>query len=182
MSNPETSIQLIERVRAGEKQALADLYDAYSGMVYGLVLRMVYSEPIAQEIVQDVFLKVWNNIKSYDATKSRISTWIMNIARNRAIDEIRSKRFKNDRENQSIENSVQQIEALGGSEIKTDSIGLKSVMRRLRPEQQKLIELVYFGGFTHEEAAKELSIPLGTVKTRIRSSIQELRKQLRVEQ
>lgn len=181
MSNLSTSISLVEQIRAGDRQALERLYDAYAGMVYGVVLKMIRNEELAQEIVQDVFLRVWKNIDKYDEAKARISTWIINIARNRTIDEIRSKNFKNQQENQSLDVSVNEGELGGSTEMKVDAIGLKSVINKLRPEQKLLLELVYFGGYTHEEAAKELNIPLGTVKTRIRSSILELRKILKVE-
>lgn len=181
MSNQNSSISLVDQIRAGNRQALAELYDAYAGMVYGVVLKMIRNDEIAQEIVQDVFLRVWKNIDTYDPTRARISTWMINIARNRTIDEIRSKNYKNLKENQSIDDSVNEGEAGGSVEMKVDAIGLKSVVNRLRPEQKLLLEYVYFGGYTHEEAAKELNIPLGTVKTRIRSSILELRKILKVE-
>lgn len=181
MTNLSTSASLVDQIQAGDKQALAKLYDAYAGMVYGVVLKMIRNEELAQEIVQDVFLRVWKNIASYDSTKARISTWIINIARNRAIDELRSKNFKNQQENQSLDLSVNEGELGGSVEMKVDAIGLKSVINKLRPDQKLLLELVYYGGFTHEEAAKELNIPLGTVKTRIRSSILELRKALKVE-
>ncbi|MBI1223432.1 MAG: sigma-70 family RNA polymerase sigma factor [Bacteroidetes bacterium] len=181
MNTPSSGISLVDQLRNGDKQALEKLYDAYSGMVYGVILKMIRDEETAQEIVQDVFLKVWNNIKNYDESKARLSTWIMNIARNRTIDEIRSKKFRNQKENQNIEDSVYEVDKGNNTELKVDSIGLKSVIERLRPEQKMLLELVYFGGYTHDEAAKELSIPLGTVKTRLRASIIELRKVLKVE-
>ena len=175
-------MSLVAALRNGDRQALAKLYDAYSGMVYGVVLKMIRDEDLAQEIVQDVFLKVWKNIESFDESKARLSTWIMNIARNRTIDEIRSKQYKNQKENQNLEDSVYEVDREGSAETKVDTIGLRGVMDRLRPEQKTLIEYVYFGGYTHDEAARELNIPLGTVKTRIRSSILELRKILKVEQ
>lgn len=181
MSNLNSSISLVDQLKAGSKEALSDLYDAYAGMVYGVVLKMIRNEEIAQEIVQDVFLKVWKNIDTYDPAKAKISTWMINIARNRTIDEIRSKQFRNQQENQSIDDSVYEGDKGGSVEMKVDAIGLKSVINRLRPEQKQLIDYVYFGGYTHEEAAKELNIPLGTVKTRIRSSILELRKLVNVE-
>lgn len=181
MSNLNSSISLVDQIRAGNRQALAELYDAYAGMVYGVVLKMIRNEELAQEIVQDVFLKVWKNIDSYDPSRARISTWMINIARNRTIDEIRSKNYRNHQENQSIDDSVYEGATGGSVEMKVDAIGLKSVLNRLRPEQKLLLEYVYYGGYTHEEAAKELNIPLGTVKTRIRSSILELRKLVKVE-
>ncbi len=181
MSNLSTSVSLVEKIRAGDRQALERLYDAYAGMVYGVVLKMIRDEELAQEIVQNVFLRLWKNIDKYDEAKAKISTWIINIARNRIIDEIRSENFKNQQENQSLDYSVNEGELGGSTEMKVNAIGLKSMINKLRSEQKLLLELVYFGGYTHEEAAKELNIPLGTVKTRIRSSILELRKILKVE-
>lgn len=181
MSNLSTSVSLVEQIRAGDRQALERLYDAYAGMVYGVVLKMIRDEELAQEIVQNVFLRLWKNIDKYDEAKAKISTWIINIARNRIIDEIRSKNFKNQQENQSLDYSVNEGELGGSTEMKVNAIGPKSMINKLRSEQKLLLELVYFGGYTHEEAAKELNIPLGTVKTRIRSSILELRKILKVE-
>lgn len=181
MTNLNASISLVDQLRTGDKAAMAKLYDAYAGMVYGVVLKMIREEELAREIVQDVFIKVWKNISSYDESKARLSTWIMNIARNRCIDEIRSKTFKNQKENQSLDDSVYEVDKGNNAELKVDTIGLRSVVERLRPEQKKLLELVYFGGYTHGEAAKELGIPLGTVKTRVRNSILELRKILKVE-
>ncbi len=181
MSNADSGISLVEQIKAGNRQALEELYDAYAGMVYGVVLKMIRNEELAQEIVQDVFLRVWKSIDSYDPAKAKISTWMINIARNRTIDEIRSKNYRNLQENQSIHDSVHEEGKTGRVEMKVDAIGLKSVINRLRPEQKLLLEFVYFGGYTHEEAARELNIPLGTVKTRIRSSILELRKLVKVE-
>ncbi|MHB1278352.1 MAG: RNA polymerase sigma factor [Bacteroidia bacterium] len=181
MSNLNSSRSLIDQIRAGNRQALAELYDAYAGMVYGVVLKMIRNEELAQEIVQDVFLRVWKNIDTYDPAKARISTWMINIARNRTIDEMRSKNYRKHQENQSIDDSVNEGGKGGSVELKVDAIGLKSIINRLRPEQKLLLDYVYFGGYTHEEAAKELNIPLGTVKTRIRSSILELRKLMKVE-
>ncbi len=181
MSTEQVHSGLIDRLRQRDKMALSAIYDAYAGMVYGTVLKMVADEDLARELVQDVFLKVWNNIGQYDDAKGRLSTWIMNIARNRAIDELRSKSFRNRKENRNIENSVDEVEKAEKVNQKEDTLDVRSFADLLRPEQKQLIDLVYFNGYTHEEAAKELSIPLGTVKTRLRNSILELRKRLKVE-
>ncbi|TNE79478.1 MAG: sigma-70 family RNA polymerase sigma factor [Bacteroidetes bacterium] len=181
MSEATPGLSITDRIRQGDKKALAELYDAYSGMVYGVVLKIVSNRELVEEIVQDVFLRVWKNMENFDPTKARISTWIINIARNRAIDELRSKSFRNQSENQTLENSVNEVDRAESTNQKVDTIGIKNLTRHLRPEQQQLIELVYFGGYTHEEAAEHLSIPLGTVKTRIRNSILELRKIVKIE-
>lgn len=173
---------IVEQLQLGNKKTFEDLYNNYSAMIYGVVTRIVENEDIACEIVQDVFLKVWKNISQYDGSKGRLSTWMLNIARNRAIDELRSKNFKQQSENQNIEDSVRTINQENRVNQRVDTIGLKQVTHKLRFEHQALVDLIYFQGYTHEEAARELNIPLGTVKTRIRSAIIELRKMLRVEQ
>lgn len=181
MSEITPGITITDRIREGDKNAMSELYDAYSGMVFGVVLKIVGNRELVEEIVQDVFIRVWKNIATFDPAKARLSTWLINIARNRAIDELRSKSYRNSSENQTLENSVNEVDRVGNSNQNTDTIGIKSLTRHLRPEQQQLIELVYFGGYTHEEAAQHLSIPLGTVKTRIRNSILELRKIVKIE-
>ncbi len=181
MSEATPGLSITDRIRQGDKKALAELYDAYSGMVYGVVLKIVGNRELVEEIVQDVFMRVWKNMGTFDPTKARISTWIINIARNRAIDELRSKSFRNQSENQTLDNSVHEVDRIESTNQKIDTIGIKNLTRHLRPEQQQLIELVYFGGYTHEEAAEHLGIPLGTVKTRIRNSILELRKIVKID-
>jgi RNA polymerase sigma-70 factor (ECF subfamily) len=101
---------------------------------------------------------------------------MVNIARNLAIDKIRSKDFKNQNKNQEIENNVTFIDEQRSTAYKPELMGVKDLVQTLKPEQKSIIDLVYFKGYTHVEAAEELGIPLGTIKTRLRMGIQELRK------
>lgn len=152
------------------------LYDMYSASLFGVISRIVPNTEVAEDILQETFLKIWNSADGYDATKGRLFTWMMNVARNLAIDKLRSKDFKNASKNQDIENNVDFIDAHKDNTFNADLIGLKDMVTALKPEFNDVLNMVYFKGYTHVEAAEELDLPLGTVKTRIRMAILELRK------
>lgn len=168
---------VVERLRRRDRDAVAILYDRYSTMLFGLIRRIVTQENIAEDVLQDSFVKAWRSFESYDESKSTLSTWLMSVARNCALDKLRSRAFRNSLKNQSLENSVSQLDRQTGTTPSTDGIGVEGLLRQLRPEQQQIIELIYYQGYTHEEAADELAMPLGTVKTRLRAAIMQLRKQ-----
>lgn len=149
------------------------LYENYSGALYGIVNSIVTDKEIANDVLQNVFVNIWRKIDSYDASKGRLFTWMLNIARNASIDEIRSKGFRDSQKNQSIEENVDIAGASIGPSI--DDVGLKKVLTKLKGELRILVDMSYFQGFTHEEISKALNIPLGTVKTRIRSALIQLR-------
>ena len=155
------------------EKAVSYLYDNYSGALYGIVNSIVTDREIANDVLQNVFINVWRKIESYDATKGRLFTWMLNIARNAAIDEVRSKGYRDSQKNQSLGENVDLPGAVTGSA--TDDVGLKKVLTKLKGELRILVDMSYFQGFTHEEIAKALNIPLGTVKTRIRSALIQLR-------
>lgn len=169
---------LVERIRKRDEQALAELYDAYSGALYGVILKVVQVEEVAADILQEVFVKIWQKMDAYNAKKGRLFTWMLNISRNRAIDYLRSNAGKYQSRVRSIEDFVHRIETAHPTEQKVDYIGLREVVDKLAPEHRILIEKVYFLGFTQAEVAKELDIPLGTVKSRIRIAMRELRKRM----
>lgn len=168
--------ELIEALRKQDKIGIDQLYDRYSTALYGVIVRIVQTEEIAEDVMQEAFLKIWNTFGSFDSSKGRLFTWIVNIARNLAIDKVRSKDFKNSNKNQDLENTVTQIDTYKNTSYNPDTLGLKELTNKLRPEQKVIVDLVYFKGFTHVEVAEELGIPLGTVKTRLRMGIIELRK------
>lgn len=158
-----------------DQSAFAYLYENYGGALNGIIYRMVNDIAVAEDILQEAFLKIWNNFAQYDASKGRLFTWMANITRNLTIDTIRSKGYKNQQRTGSIESS----EYGGGdnnSPAKFDGLGINKSVGALRPEYKKLIDLAYYFGYTQEEISKQLDIPLGTVKTRMRSAINELRK------
>lgn len=131
-------------------------------------------------MLQDVFLRIWNKIESYDASKGRLFTWMLNIARNMAIDKTRSKEISKDRKTDDIDNLVSRIDRREQAEQNVDFIGLKEVLGRLSEEQKFVVEYLYLKGYTQSELADEFNIPLGTVKTRLRLGMIELRKQLKI--
>ena len=132
-------------------------------------------QELAKDVLQEAMVKIWNNISSYDAAKGTLFTWMLNICRNMAIDKTRSKNYRNQQMNQSfdanpvLENNLQEIP-------KPETIGMKKILEKLDPAQREVVDAVYMLGYTHAEASKKLNIPLGTVKTRLRNAIQELRK------
>ena len=151
------------------------LYRQYSGVLFGVINKVVYDEQTAQDVLQDVFVKIWNNISQYNPQKGRLYTWMINIARNAAIDKLRSKGEIMKTKIQTGENVVDNLERSLKTEQVTDTIGLRKKVADLKPEYETIIDLAYYKGYTLDEISKTLEMPLGTVKTRMRSAIQQLR-------
>ncbi len=164
--------ELLEMLRRQDRKAFNYLYDNYSDALYGVVLKVVRTEETAQDLLQEIFVKIWKNIAQYDASKGRLFTWMLNIARNTSIDYLRVNRL----EIQDIDSSVYAVEQNQSIYDELSGKELREIVSQLKPEQQTLIEMVYWGGYTHEEAAQRLEMPLGTVKTRVRSALRDLRK------
>ncbi len=171
-----TEEQLVETLRQGSQEAFSYLYDNYSQTLYGVVYRMVNDEDTAQDILQDSFVKIWKNIANYDESKGRLYTWMLNVARNQCIDTMRSKAYQNSQKNQNVEDAVHAVDKSNRTVQNPEIIGLKQQVMALKKDQRELIDLVYFNGYTQEQAAKHLNIPAGTVKTRIRAALLQLRK------
>ena len=161
-------------LRERSEKAFGYLYDNYSGALYGIIHSIVTEVETANDVLQEVFVNIWRKIDSYDASKGRLFTWMLNIARNAAIDKLRSRGFRDGQKNQPI---TENVDIGAGSAINPaiSDVGLRKVVSRLKEEQRVLIDLSYFQGFTHEEIAKAMNIPLGTVKTRIRAALIQLR-------
>lgn len=172
-----TEEELVPLLQNRNQQAFSYLYDNYAGALNGIIVRLTDNYDLAEDILQEVFLKIWNNISSYDASKGRLFTWMVKIARNLAIDTLRSKGFKKQKQIVTDENSVSNYSD-GTSNEKYDTIGIKKNLATLKPEQRIILDMAYFGGYTQDEISKQTGLPLGTVKTRMRSAILELRKLL----
>ena len=155
------------------------LYDNYSGALLGVVGAIVPDQEIARDVLQEVFVNIWRKIESYDATKGRLFTWMMNVARNAAIDKIRSRGYQDSLKNRSIPENNEPNSARTVTGPQVDDVGLKKVLTKLKDEHRILIDLSYYQGYTHEEISKVLNIPLGTVKTRIRSALTHLRTMIK---
>lgn len=167
--------EIINLLQSGSEKAFEKIYTMYSQSLYGIIFNIIRDETVSEEILQDVFLKIWNNASSYDPEKGRFFTWILNIARNASIDRLRSKDFKNRNSHLKTENFTEVLESKTNTAGKLDAIGLQKYVDILEPMCKKLIDLLFFKGFTQKESAEELQIPLGTVKTRNRICIDKLR-------
>ncbi len=174
-SEEELIVLLKEKNEAGFHY----LYDHYSGALYGIILRIVQSKEYTEEVIQDVFVKIWNSIHQYDVSKGRFYTWMINIARNTAIDYLKSKGFQNELKNQSLPDFVYNTAELSTVNNSSDYIGFNNVLEGLEVDKQELINLAYYQGYTQHEISEKLKIPLGTVKTKMRNALMKLKDLLK---
>src|SRR3954467_7404407 len=174
-----TEEELVALLKSRNANSYSLLSDNYSAALFGVISKVVSAEEIAEDILQDVFVKIWKNIEHYDASKGRLFTWMLNIARNASIDYSRSKQSKMDGKLRDLEHSKYEVNKQSSAQSNTDFIGVKEQVAKLKEDYRVLIDLLYFEGYTQEDAAKELNIPLGTVKTRVRAAIVKLRETLK---
>ncbi|GAC1437749.1 MAG: sigma-70 family RNA polymerase sigma factor [Sediminibacterium sp.] len=165
--------ELVQLLKQRSQHVFSYLYDNYAGALQSIILNIVKEEELANDVLQEVFVKIWKQIETYDSGKGRLYTWMLNIARNASIDTIRSKSYQNNLQNRELTEDV--YKAGGSAETNIDHIGLKKIIYRLKEEYRVLVELSYFQGFTQEEISNMLEIPLGTVKTRLRTALIQLR-------
>ena len=152
----------------------------YSKSILGVINNIVRNDDIAEEILQDVFIKAWNKSETYSPKKGRFFTWMLNIARNSAIDHTRSKAHKNSKQNQNAEYFVDILENNESLDSQTNGIGLRGFVKKLPKKCKAVIEFLYFKGYTQKETSETLEIPLGTIKTRNRQCLSELRLMLNI--
>ncbi len=171
-----TEQDLVSKLKQKDQQAFSYLYDNYAGALNGVICKMVQKTDVAEDILQEAFVKIWNNITQYDASKGRLFTWMINLTRNLTIDTLRSKSYKKQQLVKTDELAVTNIAHDKLVIEKFDSLGLRNQLINLKPEQKQILDMAYFGGYTQDEIAQETGIPLGTVKTRMRSAVIELRK------
>ncbi|WP_336514563.1 RNA polymerase sigma factor [Pollutibacter soli] len=164
--------QLIIMLKQHDQTAFSYLYDNYSASLYGAIVAILPDVESAPDVLQEVFVKIWKQISAYDDSKGRLFTWMLTIARNTAIDTMRSKSWKNNKRNNELTEDL----ITGGvtASPNTDTIGLRKIVHSLREEYRVLVELSYFEGHTQDEISRKLGIPIGTVKTRLRKAIAEL--------
>ncbi len=167
-------------MQSKDRDALEYLYDHYAGALLGVISRVIKKEEIAEEVLQDVFLKVWDKMESYDSSKGKLFTWMLNIARNQAIDKTRSKEFSKEKKTGDIDNFVNRIDNEDYVEQKVEAIGVSELLKALPDEQRFIIDQHYLKGYTQSEIAEEFNLPLGTVKTRMRLAMKELRNLLHI--
>ena len=177
--NTYSEQELVALLQQRNDQSFGYLYDNYSGALLGIISAIVTDQETARDVLQEVFVNIWRKIESYDPAKERLFTWMINIARNAAVDKLRSRSYQDSLKNQSItENTDTNISGITTLPQIGDA-GLKKVLTKLKVEHRVLIDLSYFQGYTHDEISKLLNIPLGTVKTRIRSALIHLRTMIK---
>lgn len=167
--------ELILLLKQQSRDAFNYLYKNYSAVLYGVITKVVADEHTANDVLQEAFVKIWNNIRMYDAGKGRLYTWMLNLARNTAIDKLRSKGEIMKGKIQMGETDVSINGITAKTETATDTIGLRKMVAELRPEYKVIVDMAYFKGYTLDEISKTLNVPLGTVKTRMRSAMLQLR-------
>jgi RNA polymerase sigma-70 factor (ECF subfamily) len=173
---------LIARLQRRDPQALAELYDRYGKMAYSLVLRVVRDQAIAEDLVQETFLRVWNRVHSIDSEKGALGPWLLAVARNRAIDYLRSSagRERNAVELDETDHAPLYCEMEAGILLSDQARRVKVAMDKLAPNQRTVMELAYFEGLSQSEMAARMGQPLGTIKTWVRAALQSLRDELGV--
>lgn len=167
--------ELVILLIAGDKRALEYLYDNYSAALYGVLQKIVRDVDVAQDLLQDSYMKIWQNRTSYDSSKGSLYTWLLTITRRIGLDKFRSSDFQRSRENQISGGNVDSNELPGGQVFHPDHIDVVANLKALPNDQREIIDLMYFKGYTQAEIADEFGIPLGTIKTRARSALSTLR-------
>jgi RNA polymerase sigma-70 factor, ECF subfamily len=166
-------VALMQKIAAGDDQALLEVYDLYSPLVYAIAFHVLRNAHAAEDISQEIFLQLWRDPAAYNPQRGRLRTWITIIARHRAIDHLR----RQQKESQ-LPDGVLAIDRLGGRQFdhSLDLRKVRAICKRLPASQREVLELAYFGGFTHSEIVARTGEPLGTVKSRIRLALQNLRR------
>ena len=171
----ENEQEYLKCLQSNDERRFSKLYDRYSAAVFGLILKWVNDTGVAENLLQDVFVKAWRCRGLYNPDKGRIFTWLHNIARNICIDHLRSKAYKKSKVSLLSDDMPEMLKARNAVNLMPDAIGLRNVVRTLRHEEKEVVEMMYFKGMTQKEIAAIMNIPLGTVKTRISRAIKNLR-------
>jgi len=168
--------ELVSRVRVGDQNAMGALYDRYSALVYAVALRVLADSAAAEDVLQEVFMQLWRNPTRFDASRGSLGAWLAVIARNRAIDALRKRRYESD-----IEDVVVSVEPDLASQADRSRAAknVRDVLNGMPPAQRQALEMAFFEGLTHTEIATKIGEPLGTIKTRIRAGLLALRKVLK---
>ena len=181
-SAPVSLNDLLGLVAEGDQNAFGQLYDQLSGRVLGLVRRLLKDHAQSEEVTQEIFLEVWQNAKRYDPSKGSATTWILTMSHRRAVDRIRSSQSTRDRDTKiGLRDMETEYDSVSESvEISVEHERVGKALQRLTELQRQAVTLAYFGGYSHSEVAAMLSVPIGTVKTRLRDGMIRLRDELGV--
>jgi len=174
--------ELLRRVATGDRDSFAALYDATAPRVFGLVKRLLRDHAQSEEVTQEIYLEIWQTATRYDPTKGGAMAWMMTMAHRRAVDRVRASQASRDRDVRiGIRDHAQAFDSVTENvEVLIESERVKAAMLRLTELQRQAVQLAYFGGYSHREVSAMLSVPIGTVKTRLRDGMIRLRDELGV--
>ena len=164
---------IVELLHEGNDKAISLLYEHYGDTLYGVAFKVVRNEEVAQDVLQESFVKIWNKAHTYDPAKAKLFTWLFRITRNTAIDKIRSLSNKTDKE---IQLDVSDVYNVGKEDIRPELMDMKKQLDRIEDKYRIVLEALFFEGMTQQEASDELGIPLGTIKSRLKIGLRELKK------
>lgn len=179
-SGSDNEAELMGKVANRDIQALESIYDAYSGLVFSLIHSIIKEKETAEDLLQEVFIQIWEKAHLFDANKGNVCQWIIQIARNRSIDKLRSRKYQTNAaflpfpEGDHMPVAKDQENPLDAAILKERSEQIRNALNQLTPEQRDVIEKAYFGGYKQKEIAEILNIPIGTVKTRTRLGLMKL--------
>jgi len=166
-------LKIVQLLEKGDSTAINLLYENYADSLYGVILKVINDEELAQDALQETFVKVWKNSKKYDSKKAKLFTWLYRIAKNTAIDKLRSYNNRFDKEVQIDKSNVYILPA---SNLNQDVLDLREHVAKLDEKYQIVLNALFFEGMTQQEASEELDIPLGTIKSRLKIGLRELKK------
>ena len=179
MQTEFTEQELVYRLKSRDPEILEILYQMYSRSLGGVIKRIVMDKALAEDLLQETFIKIWRCAEQYDPARGRLFTWMINIARNNAVDTFRSKAYKKSARNVGLELNSQLIERVYPLNYNQyEAIGITKLLSCLNPPTKEVIRLFYIKGLTHKAIAEQLQQPIGTVKTRLRIGIIQLQKHL----
>lgn len=177
---------LLECIADGDEEALAQLYDQYSAILFGLIRSIVNNKEIAEDLLQEIFLLIWDRADNFDASKGSVYTWLITLTRNKSIDTIRSKAFRQQQQHVSADQSEPHFYPASNEQSPFESMLLnekaeiiKNALNNIPAKQREVIEIAYFEGFSQSKIAEIYNIPLGTVKTRMRQGLEKLQALLK---
>ncbi|MFS4457276.1 RNA polymerase sigma factor [Maribacter sp. 2304DJ31-5] len=164
---------IVELLQERNEKAISLLYDNYAHTLLGVANKVVRNEELAQDVLQESFVKIWKKADSYDPSKAKLFTWLFRITRNTAIDKLRSVHTKSDKE---IQMDVSDVYNVGVESIRPEFLDVQENLDKIEDKYQIVLEALFFQGMTQQEASEELDIPLGTIKSRLKIGLRELRK------
>lgn len=164
---------IVELLREGNEKAISLLYEHYGDTLYGVALKVVQNEAMAQDVLQESFVKIWKKAHTYDSSKAKLFTWLFRITRNTAIDKLRSVSTKSDKE---IQMDVSDVYTIGVEGVRPEFLDMQKQLGKIDPKYREVLEALFFEGMTQQEASENLDIPLGTIKSRLKIGLRELRK------